>query len=94
MKIIGRDKLMEFIRSHADSRGQIQSWILEVESADWRTPQDVRLRYPSADVLAGNRIIFNVKGNHYRLVVKISYNTKIVVIDRIGTHAEYSKWTL
>ena len=94
MKIIGRDKLVEFAKSHADSKGQIEAWIAEVEEAEWPTPQALRARFPSADAVSGNRIVFNIKGNRYRLVVKISYAAKSVLIEKIGTHAEYSKWTL
>ncbi|CAD7855214.1 MAG: hypothetical protein [Olavius algarvensis Gamma 1 endosymbiont] len=57
----------------------------------WRTPQDIKNRYRSVDFLTGNRVIFNLKGNHYRLVVRVRYQNGMVVIEWVGTHAEYDK---
>jgi mRNA interferase HigB len=69
----------------------LKAWVKEVEHAQWKTPNDIKARYNSADILNDNRIVFNIKGNHYRLVVKIHYNTQIVYIRFIGTHKEYDK---
>jgi mRNA interferase HigB len=69
----------------------LQSWVKEVEAADWKTPQDVKNRYRSVDYLPGNRIIFNIKGNNYRLVVVVVYQAGVVRVSWIGTHAEYDK---
>ncbi|MCC7376922.1 MAG: type II toxin-antitoxin system HigB family toxin [Verrucomicrobiales bacterium] len=91
MKLIGRDLLEEFSQRHADVLGALQSWIKEVESATWTKPQDVRNRYRSADFLSGNRIIFNIKGNSYRLVVVVVYHAGVARVQWIGTHADYDK---
>jgi mRNA interferase HigB len=91
MRIVGRDKLDEFCAAHPDARKWIESWISDVESARWKTSHDIKNRYASASFLASNIVIFNVKGNHYRLETKIAYNTGVVVVQWIGTHAEYSK---
>ena len=91
MRIVGRQKLDDFVRAHADARGWIENWLVDVEKLIWRTPQDVRLRYSSVSLLGDNIVIFNVKGNEYRLEVSIAYKTAIVVILWIGTHAEYDK---
>jgi len=91
MRIVGRDKLNEFCAAHADVRKWIEIWIFDVEAARWQSSQDVKNLYASASFLASNIVIFNVKGNHYRLEAKITYNTGIVVVQWIGTHAEYSK---
>ena len=91
MRIVGRDKLAEFAGAHADARTWIEDWIAEAELSRWRTPKDIKDRYASASFLAGNVVIFNVKGNHYRLEVQVAYNGGIVVIRWVGTHAEYSK---
>jgi mRNA interferase HigB len=72
-------------------RQLLDAWFHEVDNALWQTPQDIKRRYGSADFLADNRVIFNVKGNHYRLVVKGRYQNGIVVIEWVGTHAEYDK---
>ena len=91
MQLVGLIKFDTFKQAHADSRGPLDAWRAEVEAANWVGPQDVKTRYPSASFLADNRVIFNIKGNTYRLVVKARYQNGIVLIEWIGTHAEYSK---
>lgn len=92
MKVVGRKRLEDFVQLHADVRSQVDAWICEAEEAEWKTPQDVKDRYKHASFLSDNRVIFNLKGNNYRLEVKVSYSSGIILIVRIGTHAEYSKW--
>ena len=91
MKVLGRDKLIEFSQKHANAKKALEAWFSEANEADWKTPQDIKNRYRSADFLADNRVIFNVKGNHYRLVVKVRYQNGIAVIEWVGTHSEYDK---
>lgn len=76
---------------HADSEQQLKSWFLESSNASWKTPNDVKLEYPNASILSSNRVVFNIKGNKYRLIVKINYNHQLVWIRFVGTHAEYNK---
>lgn len=92
MKVVGREALELFCRKHADVRAQVNAWIAEAEDAEWRTPNDIKARYAHASFLADNRVIFNLKGNRYRLDVKISYTTQVVFVKRIGTHEEYNSW--
>ncbi len=92
MNIAGLTILNEFGKRHADVGSLLKIWVHEVEEAQWQTPTDIKTRYVHASFLADNRVIFNLKGNKYRLDVKVSYKNKIVFIKRIGTHAEYSKW--
>ena len=92
VKIIGRGVLTEFIRRHADVRGQVAAWVGEVEEADWKSPQDVRARYPSVSFVEDKRAIFNLKGNKYRLDTRIAFEAAVVAIVRMGTHPEYSQW--
>ena len=94
MQLVGLIKLDAFKKSHADSRGPLDAWQTEVQVAQWTGPQDVKDRYPSARFLADNRVIFNIKGNTYRLVVKARYQNGIMLIEWIGTHAEYDKLKL
>jgi mRNA interferase HigB len=94
MQIVGRKVLHDLARQHADVTGAVEAWVCETEEAEWRSPKDVKERYPNASILSDNRVIFNLKGNRYRLEVKISYQNKIVLIKRAGTHAEYSRWDL
>jgi mRNA interferase HigB len=91
MQIAGRDKLDAFSGTHADVRAWIENWIVDAEAAQWRTPQDIKRNYASASFLADNIVIFNVKGNHYRMEVRVAYRTGIVVVRWAGTHAEYTK---
>lgn len=91
MQLLGLIKLDAFTKAHADTRGPLDAWREEVAKAAWNGPQDIKLRYPSASFLADNKVIFNVKGNKYRLVVKVRYQNGIVLIEWIGTHAEYDK---
>ncbi len=91
MRVIARRTLREFHAKHADSKAPLDAWFHEVAVADWTGPKDVKLRYPAADILPGNRIVFNIKGNTFRLIVKVHYNTGIVFIRFVGTHAAYDK---
>lgn len=91
MRVLGLPLLEEFKKSHADVRGQLDAWRADVEVQTWLVPQDIKQRYQTADFLAGNKVIFNIKGNSYRLVVQVRYQNGIVLIEWVGTHAEYSK---
>ena len=91
MRILGLPLLEDFKRKHADSRGQLDTWRAEVEREEWQTPQDIKRRYRNADFLSDNRVIFNIKGNSYRLVTKVRFQSGIVLVEWVGTHAEYSK---
>ncbi len=76
---------------HKDCEQQLKSWYKEVAEADWSGPKDIKKDYPSASFLVNNRVVFNIKGNHYRLIVKINYAYKIVWIRFMATHAQYDK---
>lgn len=93
MNVISKRTIDQFIKKHRDAKDQLLSWYKETERADWKSPQDIKDRYNSADFLRNNIVILNIKGNSYRLVIKVAYNTKTVFIKWIGTHAEYSKMT-
>ena len=94
MQLTGRLKLDAFKKTHANCRGPLDAWLKEVEKASWSRPQDIKNRYPNASFLADNRVIFNTKGNSYRLLVKVRYQNGIVLIEWVGTHAEYNKLDL
>jgi len=91
MHIITRQKLIACWTEHPDAENALKAWFKEAERAQWKSPADIKARYPSADFLPGNRVVFNIKGNHYRLIVKIHYNTEIVYIRFVNTHEEYNK---
>ena len=91
MRIIAKRTLQEFWKRHRAAKEPLQRWYRTVSKQDiiWRTPADVKQKYASASIVAGNRVMFNIRGNDYRLVVKINYEYGIVYVRFIGTHAEY-----
>ena len=91
MQILGLPIIEAFKKDHAASRGPLDAWRNAVEREDWKTSHDIKHRYRSADFLADNTVIFNIKGNSYRLVVKVRYQNGIVVVLWVGTHADYDK---
>ena len=76
---------------HADAAIPLRSWFDEAESAQWKDPGDVKRRYAHASIINSRRVVFNIAGNKYRLVVEIHYNTGFVYVRFIGTHSEYDK---
>ncbi len=77
--------------THSNSEESLKSWHKEAVEASWNSPQDIKKDYPSASILQDNRVVFNIKGNTYRLVVKVNYDFGIVWIRFIGTHAQYDR---
>jgi mRNA interferase HigB len=92
MKLVGRHLLMSFMQRHGDARGPMGTWVSEVEEAAWQSTSDIKAKYPSASFLSNNEVIFNIKGNKYRLKVLVAYGTQTVVVQKVGTHAEYNRW--
>ncbi len=91
MKLVGLPILEDAKQKHPVLRGPLDSWRLEVEHGGWRGPSDVRRRFPSASFLTDNRIVFNIKGNSYRLAVQVSYSVGLVRVVWCGTHSEYDR---
>jgi len=91
MRIISRKLLKDFWDIHPQAEQPLKSWFHEVKQASWTTPHDVKKLYRSADSISDNRIIFNIGGNKYRLIVKINYLCRVVYIRFVGTHKEYDK---
>lgn len=89
MRIVGRDLLDEFCARHADARNWLEAWLQEVGIMSWSTPQEIKDRYASVSFLPGNVVIFNVRGNHYRLEVHVAYKSELVTVQWIGTHPDY-----
>lgn len=94
MRVLGRDKLDKFKKKHPQARKPVNAWYAEVDKAQWRNWADIKVRYPKADWLSNNRAVFNIKGNDFRLVVLVYFQMGHVIVERIGTHAEYDKWRL
>jgi len=91
MNVIKRKTIIEYYSKHPDCKGSLEAWYHEVCRVKWQGPGDVKKRYQSADIIGGNRVVFNIHGNRYRLIVKVAYKAGIVYIRFVGTHAEYSK---
>jgi len=91
MRIIALGTLRIFWQKHADAEIPLRSWYAAASRADWRDPADVKAAYRSASFIANNRVVFNIKGNEYRLVVAVHYNRGMMFIRFIGTHREYDK---
>lgn len=94
MRLLGKQQLHEFKEKFTDARSQIESWEAEVESAVWKTPHELKSRFPGADTPGNQQVIFNIRGNRYRLWVQVEYKQGIVLVRKIGTHKEYSKWKI
>jgi mRNA interferase HigB len=92
MRLIGKPLLDDFAVRHADVRASLAAWASEVGEAQWHSPSDIKARYPTASILSENRVVFNIKGNKYRLETKINYELGVVLVVRVGTHSEYSRW--
>ena len=80
---------MEFWLRHPASKQALQNWFEDASHAQWKTSQDIKLRYASASFVAANRVVFNIKGNDYRLVVAVAYRFAALYIKFVGTHAQY-----
>jgi len=91
MNVVARRTLMRFWEAHPDARGPLLAWFAAARTARWRTPQDIRDQYGSADVLGDNRVVFTVGGDKYRLVARISYECQQVLIKFVGTRKDYDQ---
>ena len=92
VRIFSRATLIEFWLKHADAEVPLRLWFSLVEHASWSGPAEVKARFSTADFLPGNRVVFNIKGNTYRLVVQVKYGPLFLVYIRfVGTRAEYDR---
>lgn len=94
MKLVGLKKLEKFMTKHSRAKSPLSAWIQDTKDSEWKNTQDIKNRYRSADFLKNNRVVFNIGGNNFRLVVIVRYQNGIVLVDKVGTHAEYNKWKL
>ena len=91
MRIIARSTLREFWQKYPDSEQSLKAWFYDVKSANWQSPSDIKNVYANASIIANNRVVFNIRGNRYRLIVHVRYDIGIVFIRFIGTHQDYDK---
>lgn len=91
MRVFTKGTLRAFWQRHPDSIRALEGWYDRVENADWESPPQLKADYPSASILGDNRVVFNIRGNNYRLVARIDYQLKRVYVLFVGTHAEYDR---
>lgn len=91
MNVVARRTLQAFWLRHPRAKGPLVAWYDHVRAAEWRTPQDIRNDFNSADFLGDNRVIFDIGGNNYRLVARVSFTFKQVLVKFVGTHADYDR---
>ena len=91
MRIVARRSLLAFIKKHAQAEQALLAWYAEASKAAWKTPQDIKDEYVSASFVGRNRVVFNIKGNEYRLIVAVAYRVGVAYIKFVGTHAQYNK---
>lgn len=91
VRVIAKRTLRDFWNKHPDCEEQLKSWYRETEKSEWNNINELKNDYPSASILKENRIVYNSKGNNYRLIAKFNFEYQICWIRFIGTHASYDK---
>jgi mRNA interferase HigB len=89
MRLIGKDKLVKFGEDHADAKRALSALAAELENAVFRTPHDVKGRYPKAKVINGSTVVFRIRQNKYRVSILVHYATGTMVVIAVETHAQY-----
>jgi mRNA interferase HigB len=89
MRVIAVSTLRAFWERYPDAEPPLKAWYEEATGASWSQPADIKAQYRSASVLKNRRLVFNIKGNDYRLIVAIAYKLQIVYVKFVGTHQEY-----
>ncbi len=90
-RIIAKKTLRDFWEKHSDAEQYLKTWYETTKDSIWRTPNDVKQTYTNASILKGSRIVFNIKGNDYRLVVKFNFKRQWAFIRFVGSHKDYDK---
>jgi mRNA interferase HigB len=91
MRVIAKKHLTAYWAKHPDSEQPLKAWYDEAFQAQWQTPQDIKNQYANASFIANNRVVFNIKGNDYRLIVAVAYRYGALYIKFVGTHREYDE---
>jgi mRNA interferase HigB len=89
VRVIAVSTLRSFWERHPAAEQPLKAWYEEASNANWTQPADIKLHYRSASVLKNRRVVFNIKGNDYRLIVAIAYRLQVVYVKFVGTHQEY-----
>lgn len=91
LRVIAKKILKNFWETHPDAERYLKCWYREAEESVWKNPNEIKREYPSASILEDNRVVFNIRGNKYRLIIRINYHYQMIWIRFVGTHAEYDK---
>ena len=91
MRIIARPTLKAFWEQHRVAEQPLKSWYREASQAVWNSPKDIKSRYRHASFIKGNRVVFNIGGNKFRLIVQANYEFRVLYIRFVGTHSEYDR---
>lgn len=93
MRVIAVSTLKAFWEhpGHRDSEAALRSWLAEMHQGSWKTPAEIKAQYANASILKGRRVVFNIKGNDYRLVVAVRYDRGLMYVRFIGTHRQYDR---
>ena len=91
MRVIAVQTLRDFCKKHPDAETPLRAWFAIASHANWRSPADVKMAYRNASFIASNRIVFNIKGNDYRLIAAVHYNRSMMFIRFVGSHRAYDK---
>ena len=91
MRLIALKTLRDFWAKHRDAEQPLRAWAEEVRQARWAKPADIKMQFASASILKSRRVVFNIKGNEYRLVVAVAYRFQAVYVKFVGTHTAYDR---
>jgi mRNA interferase HigB len=91
VRVVARRTLREFWEEHADAEQPLRAWFDDIRRADWRSPADVKRAYANASIVGENRVVFNIGGNKYRLIVAVNYPYRMCYIRFVGTHKAYDR---
>jgi mRNA interferase HigB len=89
--IVSKKTLKDYYSKHKETKSQLEAWYYEAKNSNWNNPVEIKEKFRTASIIGDNKVVFNIKGNKYRLVTKINYRMKTVYIKFIGTHKEYDK---
>jgi mRNA interferase HigB len=91
MRIFNKSAVELYAKAYAPARDALRSWYAEATEAGWATPEHVKAQFPKASIIANNRVVFDIAGNRYRLIVSMNYKFQAAYIKFFGTHAEYDR---
>ena len=94
MDLVGKNVLEDCYRRHPDARSYMEVLVLEIEDAAWKTPHDLKGKYPKASLIGKNVVYLDVMGNRFRMAIKVDYRNQCVIVQKAGSHKEYDTWSL